>query len=548
MKTRLLGALLLLLVAVTQLPAVAAENTEAQKDPVLRAMLEELHRSQSRLKLDNVATPYYIEYRIVELDEYSAEAAFGSLRRENRIQSRILRVVVRVGDYKQDSSIGRGEGLTNVAPLDNDNLALRHALWLATDRAYKQATENFTQKQAQLKQLTIEHPLDDFARVPAVERLAATARLEAPTAPYRDLLLEATALYRRHPKLESVEGRLRFQAVSRYLVTSEGAIVRDGRNSYQLNCGGSTQAEDGMRLERGIQELTSNAKELPAREAWLKRMADMLDSLEQMRIAPLADEEYRGPVLFRPSAAADVVSTLVGRNVLGQRPELGKPARTTGEWSAEYKSRVLPPFLTVKDDPALNSFGGHALLGGYAVDDEGVAGQPITLVDQGRLVSYLTSRQPIRDFPDSNGHGRALPFSWPEAAYSTLVVSATETLSPAELKNKLIEICREKELAYGYIVETLGVRLRPRLLYRVWAKDGREELVRGAVFGELDTRALRSDLLAAGNDATADNSADPVPQSVIVPSLLFEELQVKRANDSKDKLPEYPAPALSSAN
>jgi len=31
---------------------------------------------------------------------------------------------------------------------------------------------------------------------------------------------------------------------------------------------------------------------------------------------------------------------------------------------------------------------------------------------------------------------------------------------------------------------------------------------------------------------------------VIAPSLLFDELQVKRADTSKDKLPEYPIPPL----
>ena len=32
--------------------------------------------------------------------------------------------------------------------------------------------------------------------------------------------------------------------------------------------------------------------------------------------------------------------------------------------------------------------------------------------------------------------------------------------------------------------------------------------------------------------------------SIVSPSVLFDELEVKRADNSKDKLPEYPAPAL----
>ena len=36
----------------------------------LRAMRTELDRSTSRLKMENVAAPYYIEYRVFDLDEY----------------------------------------------------------------------------------------------------------------------------------------------------------------------------------------------------------------------------------------------------------------------------------------------------------------------------------------------------------------------------------------------------------------------------------------------------------------------------------------------
>jgi len=71
-----------------------------------------------------------------------------------------------------------------------------------------------------------------------------------------------------------------------------------------------------------------------------------------------------------------------------------------------------------------------------------------------------------------------------------------------------------------------------------------EELVRGAVFSELDVRALRSDLIAVGNDPQVSNRAGGIAITVISPSLLFAELEVKRADTSKDKLPEYAAPPL----
>ena len=65
-----------------------------------------------------------------------------------------------------------------------------------------------------------------------------------------------------------------------------------------------------------------------------------------------------------------------------------------------------------------------------------------------------------------------------------------------------------------YAVETLGGELLPRLLYRVHP-DGTRQLVRGAVFDELDNRSLRSDIVAAGNDPYVSNSlgASPRPPS-----------------------------------
>ena len=61
---------------------------------------------------------------------------------------------------------------------------------------------------------------------------------------------------------------------------------------------------------------------------------------------------------------------------------------------------------------------------------------------------------------------------------------------------KLIAMCKDEGKAYGYYVETLA-GTNPRLLYRVYVSDGHEELVRGAVFNELDTRTVRNNLVAA---------------------------------------------------
>src|SRR5580704_8306540 len=102
-------------------------------DLLLQAMSTELARSKAALKLDEVSAPYYIEYRVFDMDEFDATASYGALQTSVRTRLRILRVVVRVGDYKQDSYYGQGTGSVIFEPLDNDLIALRHQIWDATD-------------------------------------------------------------------------------------------------------------------------------------------------------------------------------------------------------------------------------------------------------------------------------------------------------------------------------------------------------------------------------------------------------------------------------
>jgi len=541
-KLAIAMALITLLVAST---AQAKDAPTSADDPVLQAMQTELDRSKSALKLEGMAAPYYIDYRVIDMDAFATEAAFGALRTEVHARFRFLRVVVRVGDYKQDSFFGQGQGSMDFMPLDNDIVALRHQIWLATDNAYKAATEALTAKQAQLKQYTVDQPVDDFARAEPVVSISPPAKLGFDPQPWNKMLQDASALYKADSQIEAFDSGLNFAAVTRYFVTSEGTVVRSGQTAYDLRIAGTTQAADGMRLDRSHEYSVTDIKQLPSEETLLADTTKLLATLKQLRDAPIADEEYRGPVLFSADAASTVFSDLVGENILGVKPDLGQPARTKGSFATSYKSRVLPDFLSVVDDPTLASMNGQSLMGNYDIDDEGVKAMPVSVIENGKLMNYLMGREPIRDFPASNGHGRArLPQNYPAPSLGNMIVRASESSTPAELKKKLIELCQQRELPYGYYVETLGPQRVPRLIYKVWAKDGHEELVRGAMFGDLDTRTLRNDLIAAGNDVNVENHPLNIPHSIVNPSILFDELEVKRANANKDKLPEYPAPTV----
>jgi TldD protein len=525
--------------------AMVAAHAAVRGDGLLEALLTELDRSKAQLKMDQVQPPYFIEYRVNEVEDFGAEAAFGALRENQHIHYRVLRVVVRVGDYKQDSFYARGQGEATILPLDNDPIALRHQIWLATDDAYKAAGQALAEKQAALKQFSADaNPVDDFAKAPPLIAVEPIVSLRIDDAAWKKTLEDVSGLYKQYPDVQAVTASARFSVINEYLVNSEGTVTRSGKTTYFVQLNGSTQAADGMRLSRTPAYMVARVEELPARDALIADAKKTLDTLVALRQAPIVEEEYRGPVLFAADAANDIVASLIGQNVVGHKPQLGKPNRTTGAFATSYKARVLPNFLSLVDDPTMKDFQGKSVVGGYAVDSEGVKAQAVQVIENGMLTNYLVGRQPLRDFPASNGHGRAAAGSGSGPSLGVLLLKSSEAQSPEDLKKKVMQMITDQGGTYGYRVDTLGPGNSPRLLYRVYAKDGHEELVRGAVFNELDTRALRANVIAAGNDPLVSNRLGGVPTTVISPSLLFDELEVKRADTSKDKLPDYPAPPL----
>jgi TldD protein len=162
-------------------------------------------------------------------------------------------------------------------------------------------------------------------------------------------------------------------------------------------------------------------------------------------------------------------------------------------------------------------------------------------VTAGRLESYLLGREPVRDFPLSNGHGRAALAAAPKPSIGVLQITAQKGLTDDELNRKLLDLVKDRGLKNAYFVATMAGELTPRLLYRV-NPDGKRELVRGAKLEDLDQRTLRSGVKAAGKDLWVANYFSDVPETVLAPSLLLDDVTVRRANEKNAKLPFYPPP------
>jgi TldD protein len=250
--------------------------------------------------------------------------------------------------------------------------------------------------------------------------------------------------------------------------------------------------------------------------------------------------------LFLSQRAPDVEDARMGQATAG----------SLNPYLTRIGNRVLPESFSVKDTPSVGSLDGVPLGGAYAVDDEGVKAQDVTLVRDGRLLTLLTSRTPQKNLLKSNGHGRD-----GGAQAGVVQIESAEALPAAGLRARYLEILRTQGRPFGYIVRRLGGGMgRQGALLTSVVKvtpDGREEPVRGLVLGAVTHTAFR-DIVAASSERTvltyhaAPGGASgmggiPTPGggalvSVVTPSLIFEELDVQKSKDALQKKPIVASP------
>ncbi|MGH9452629.1 MAG: hypothetical protein ACRD2O_01505, partial [Terriglobia bacterium] len=79
-------------------PASPAQSGPSSGDALLTALRQELARSKN-MHLGQLPPPFYISYSVTDVHSYTAQATLGALITEQHQHNRILRAVVRVGNY-----------------------------------------------------------------------------------------------------------------------------------------------------------------------------------------------------------------------------------------------------------------------------------------------------------------------------------------------------------------------------------------------------------------------------------------------------------------
>jgi predicted Zn-dependent protease len=583
------------------------QTAAADSDHTLAAMQDELDRSRTRLELtipgtNQPARPYYIQYRVLDLDVRTIVAEFGALVSSTRGRNRIMSVDVRVGDDNLDSSnfitdegFSGFLGSTGTVGIDRDYDSLRQDLWLASDQAFKAAVENYSKKQAFMSRLAKAPSIPDFSPATATVMVDPLTDPDWTTRNWEQEARTVSAALRQFPQLYSSRVTYHLIYTTSYLLNTDGTKVRANHSLAAIEASLETESDDGMALHNFYAVYRHRPDQLPAADAVRKELEKAGEQLITLRVSPPA-ADYDGPVLFEAPAAGSLLAQMLGPSLSGARGPLAMQSafdqlmdRLGGrsEWTGKLGSRVLPGSVSLLDDPTAKQFQGRDLLGTYDVDQEGVKAQRVEVVNSGLLLNFLMSRRPGPDLDHSNGHGRAAYLGDPRPMASNLFFTSLDGISPDAMKKKFMDECKQNGNKWCLIVRemdnpVLGVREQedlsdivmgaasgaatgdrlPLLVYRVDVSDGRESLIRGARLAGLTLRAVRN-IAAVGNDATAFDfmqsqqagfagtalaafgSADSgVPSTVIAPSLLLDDVEVHGARGEPERLPLVPPPPI----
>jgi hypothetical protein len=208
-------------------------------------------------------------------------------------------------------------------------------------------------------------------------------------------------------------------------------------------------------------------------------------------------------------------------------------------------------------------------------------------VENGILKNLLMSRRPGPDFSSSNGHARSALLTDPTPLSSNLFFQSSDASNPSDLRKKFLDACRadghewclevrrmanpglsalRQEDFSEFIGEMAGGiasgERMPLFLYRVYVGDGRQEPVRGGIMEGLTLRSLRN-ILAVGDDpmvytymqnpseglagtalGSFGSAETGIPSTIIAPSLLLEEIEVRGFHGEPRRLPLVTPPPL----
>jgi TldD protein len=545
------------------LNCVAAGRPAPPPPPVLTAMQDELGRSMTAFSAADPAA-YFISYTVTDRQYTNVSGSNGALLSSSQDRARWLEVQSRVGTYQLDDTHKLGDrppswtspGTTAV--IDDDIPVLRREIWRETDRQYRAASEALikvrTSQQVQVQ--TAEGGAADFSHEDPHTSIGPRVEINVDRKPWEERVRMYTAEFSKSPSVLNSIATFTAEASNQYQVNTEGTKLAFGQIHYRLELFVQSKAPDGMDIQRYANFDWLEPKDAPDDKTVSATIQKLIQESEALDKAPLA-EPFAGPALLTGRAAAVFFHEVFGHRAEGFRQKDISEGQT---FTNKIGEKILPDFISIKDDPTEPTFDGQMLLGTYPFDDEGVPSRNVSLVDQGVLKTFLMSRSPLVDLAHSNGHGRRQLGYVPVARQGNLIVSSTNGVPFSELRQKLIDLVKQQNMPYGLLIDDIeggftftgrgqpqAFQVTPLVVYKVFPDGRPDELVRGLDIVGTPLVSLTK-IVATSDKAEIFNGycgaeSGSVPVSAVAPAFLTSEMEFAKKETSTDRPPILPPPA-----
>jgi len=554
-----LAILLVLVSLLGQRPLHAQEAPAATDNLLLATMEKELHRGQAELAKQDPA-PYFTSYNVTDGESLLILGAEGGILSSTRARHRAADVSMRIGTPALDNTHDqeRQSGITSgQLPQRDDPDAIARVLWRLTYEQYRKARQAYTNvKTKTAVRAKDEDDSPDFSQEKPSTYIETTPSAAFPEQKaWEEIARRYSAYFRRYPQVEESVVFLTAERDHSYLVSTEGTKIVTADAIFRLMIQAETRADDGMQLMRVETFQFSDPAKFPSEAEVAASVQKMASDLSALRAAPLA-EPYNGPALLSGRAAAVFFHEVLGHRVEGQR-QRGRDEGQT--FTKKVNEKILPEFLSVADDPTLHTLAGTELSGFYRYDDEGIPASRVEVVKDGILKNFLMGRLPVKNFSNSNGHGRAQAGLMPVGRQGNLIVTSSKTIPDAQLRSRFLEEIKKQGKPYGLYFEdiqggfTLTTRELPQafqvlpvMVWRVYADGRPDELVRGVDIVGTPLTVL-TEIAATGDTTSVFNGicgaeSGSVPVSAAAPAMLFSGMEVQKRKYGDARPPILPPP------
>ena len=208
-----------------------------------------------------------------------------------------------------------------------------------------------------------------------------------------------------------------------------------------------------MELDHGLAiHLQKLASAADLREQGAALVDQVLRELEELVAAPMLDEDYDGPILLGPTAAAQLLAITVPVQAGGDPAPLsdyGRLLEYEPHWQDRLGKLVMPEGLGLVDDPLAPGFG-H-----YTRDAQGIAAERIELVKAGVLHTLLMTRRPNEKIDRSNGRARSTASGYVGASISNLTLtSKARGLAREKLERELLRRAKDDGYEFAFVIDS----------------------------------------------------------------------------------------------